>query len=62
MIYADKILTPTYLVADKNDKIYHVSATKVEVDIEHGIVLFYNGKSADTMFRIEDVKMYARII
>lgn len=62
MIYASDILNTMYLVSDRHGNSYQISATRVEADIEHGIVLFYNGKSADTMFRLEDVKRYARVV
>ena len=63
MIYGEfKVIQPTYLLIGKCGDVYHIEATRVEVDAEHEIILFCNGKSVDAMFKIEDLKMYVRIM
>lgn len=62
MIHGEfKVIQPTYLITSKRGDAYHIEATRVKVDAEHGIVLFCNGESVDAMFRLEDVKCYWRI-
>ena len=63
MIHGEfKVIQPTYLLTRKCGDVSYISATRVDVDTERGVVLFYNGKSVDAMFRLEDVKTYVRIV
>ena len=62
MIYGEfKVIEPTYLITDNDGEIYYIPGKRVEVDVEHGIVLFFSGESAEAMFRLEDVKCYWRV-
>ncbi|RHV07229.1 hypothetical protein DXB97_04355 [Firmicutes bacterium OM07-11] len=61
-IYDDvKPIPITYHVVTESDE-YRVTGKRCEIAQDDGIILFLNDDSVQAMFRLEDVKMFWRII
>lgn len=57
-----KQIIPTYLVQTTKDGVWYAEASRCTVDAGHGIILFYKNDSVQTMFRLEDVKAFWRVL
>lgn len=52
---------PTYLVKTDKD-IYRIQASTCSIDTDLKIICFYNKGSVQAMFRVDDVKIFYKII
>lgn len=56
-----KFVKPTYVVkTDKN--VWRIQASTCSIDTDLKIICFYNKGSVQAMFRVDDVKIFYKII